>query len=119
MLHKCRPVLDLVDLSLSTTIALEQAAQTYFAVDAELGLTALAVPEAQGGMGFGPMEAMVVLEELGRGLVSAPYAQGALIAPALLQEAPDLGAAIADVDREGRITADSVITTSPRTSFIT
>jgi glutamate dehydrogenase len=34
------PVLDLVDLSLSTTIALEQAAQTYFAVDAELGLTA-------------------------------------------------------------------------------
>ena len=51
---------------------------------AELGLTALAVPEAHGGMGFGPVEAMVVLEELGRGLVSAPYAQGALTAPALL-----------------------------------
>ncbi len=51
---------------------------------AELGLTALAVPEAHGGMGFGPVEAMVVLEELGRGLVSAPYAQGALVAPALL-----------------------------------
>ena len=51
---------------------------------AELGLTALAIPEDQGGMGFGPVEAMVVMEELGRGLVSAPYAQGALIAPALL-----------------------------------
>jgi len=51
---------------------------------AGLGLTALAIPEPYGGMGFGPVEAMVVLEELGRGLVSAPYAQGALIAPALL-----------------------------------
>ena len=55
---------------------------------AELGLTALAVPEAHGGMGFGPVEAMVVAEELGRGLVNAPYAQGALIAPALLAAAP-------------------------------
>jgi len=61
------------------------AARAVYGELAELGLTALAVPEAQGGMGFGPVEAMVVLEELGRGLVSAPYAQGALIAPALLQ----------------------------------
>lgn len=56
---------------------------------AELGLAALAVPEAQGGMGFGPVEAMVVMEELGRGLVNAPLAQGALIAPALLKSAPE------------------------------
>ncbi len=55
---------------------------------AGLGLTGLAVPEAHGGMGFGPIEAMVVSEELGRGLVNAPYAQGALIAPALLSAAP-------------------------------
>ena len=55
---------------------------------AELGLTGLAVPEAHGGMGFGAVEAMVVCEELGRGLVSAPYAQGALVAPALLAAAP-------------------------------
>lgn len=61
------------------------AARAVYGELAELGLTALAVPEAHGGMGFGPVEAMVVLEELGRGLVSAPYAQGALIAPALLQ----------------------------------
>lgn len=54
---------------------------------AELGLTALAVSEAHGGMGFGPVEAMVVMEELGRGLVSAPFAQGALMAPALLAQA--------------------------------
>ncbi|HEU5293945.1 MAG TPA: acyl-CoA dehydrogenase family protein [Burkholderiaceae bacterium] len=55
---------------------------------AELGLTSLAVPEAHGGMGFGPIEAMVVMEELGRGLVNAPYAAGALVAPALLVQAP-------------------------------
>ncbi len=56
---------------------------------AELGLTGLAVPEASGGMGFGAVEAMVVMEELGRGLVNAPYAAGALMSPALLQGAPD------------------------------
>ena len=55
---------------------------------AELGLTGLAVPEAHGGMGFGAVEAMVVMEELGRGLVNAPYAQGALVTPALLAAAP-------------------------------
>ena len=54
---------------------------------AELGLTALAIPEAQGGMGFGPIEAMVVNEELGRGLVNAPYAHGAIVAPTLLSAA--------------------------------
>jgi len=55
---------------------------------ADLGLTGLAVPEAHGGMGFGPVEAMVVMEELGRGLVNAPYAEAALVAPALLASAP-------------------------------
>ena len=54
---------------------------------AELGLTGLVLPEAHGGMGFGPVEAMVVAEELGRGLVNAPFAQGALVAPALLSAA--------------------------------
>lgn len=56
---------------------------------AGLGLTALAVPEAHGGLGQGAVEAMVVMEELGRGLVLEPVAQGALIAPALLAHAPD------------------------------
>lgn len=56
---------------------------------ADLGLTALAVPEAHGGMGWGPVEAMVVMEELGRGLVGAPYAAAALVAPVLLGAAPE------------------------------
>lgn len=52
-----------------------------------LGLTALAVPEVHGGLGFGPVDAMVVMEELGRGLVLEPYAQAALVAPAVLAHA--------------------------------
>jgi alkylation response protein AidB-like acyl-CoA dehydrogenase len=54
---------------------------------AELGLTGLAIAPEQGGMGFGPIEAMVVMEELGRGLVPAPYAAGALVAPSILMHA--------------------------------
>ena len=55
---------------------------------AGLGLTALAVPEAHGGLGFGATEAMVVMEELGRGLVNAPFAAAALVVPTLLSAAP-------------------------------
>lgn len=68
----------------------EQGGRTrdVYAELAELGLTGLAIPEAHGGMGFGAIEAMVVMEELGRGLVNAPYAAGALVAPALLAAAP-------------------------------
>ena len=46
---------------------------------AELGLCGLYIPEAEGGMGFGPVEGMVAMEELGRGIVLEPFAQ-ALIA---------------------------------------
>ena len=55
---------------------------------AELGLTGLAVSEDHGGLGLAPVDAMVVAEELGRGLVNAPWAAGALVAPALLALAP-------------------------------
>jgi alkylation response protein AidB-like acyl-CoA dehydrogenase len=51
---------------------------------AELGLTGLYVSEEHGGMGMGPVEAMVVMEELGRGIVLEPLAQ-TLIASATLQ----------------------------------
>lgn len=64
------------------------ATRAVYAELAELGLTGLAVPEEHGGMGFGAIEAMVVSEELGRGLVNAPFTAGALVAPALLAAAP-------------------------------
>jgi alkylation response protein AidB-like acyl-CoA dehydrogenase len=50
---------------------------------AELGLTGIYIPEADGGLGMGPVEAMVVMEELGRGMVLEPFAQ-TLIAGAVL-----------------------------------
>jgi alkylation response protein AidB-like acyl-CoA dehydrogenase len=56
---------------------------------AELGLSGLAVAPEHGGMGFGAIEAMVVMEELGRGLVNAPFAAGALVAPSLLAQGGD------------------------------
>jgi len=40
---------------------------------AELGLTALPVPEAQGGFNGGPIDMLVVMQELGRALVVEPY----------------------------------------------
>ena len=46
---------------------------------AELGLCGLYVSEDQGGMGMGPVEGMVVMEELGRGIVLEPI-QHAFIA---------------------------------------
>ncbi|MFM6985813.1 MAG: acyl-CoA dehydrogenase family protein [Hydrogenophaga sp.] len=42
---------------------------------AELGLVGLYVSEADGGLGMGPVEGMVVMEELGRGIVLEPLAQ--------------------------------------------
>jgi alkylation response protein AidB-like acyl-CoA dehydrogenase len=51
---------------------------------AELGLLGLYVSEANGGMGFGPVDAMVVMEELGRGLVMEPFAAVSLVATSLL-----------------------------------
>ena len=50
---------------------------------ADLGLTGLYVPDEHGGMGMGPVEGMVAMEELGRGIVLEPMAQ-ALIAGGIL-----------------------------------
>ena len=52
----------------------------------DLGLAGLQVPEEQGGLGFGPVEAMVVMEELGRGIVLEPFAAVALVAVDLLKQ---------------------------------
>ncbi|MDB5730189.1 MAG: acyl-CoA dehydrogenase domain protein [Variovorax sp.] len=50
---------------------------------AGLGLAGLYIPEDDGGLGMGPVEGMVVMEELGRGMVMEPLAQ-TLIAGAVL-----------------------------------
>ncbi|WP_135468233.1 acyl-CoA dehydrogenase family protein [Crenalkalicoccus roseus] len=48
--------------------------------NAALGLTALRIPEAHGGQGFGFGELCIVLEEMGRVLLCAPYFATAVLA---------------------------------------
>ena len=47
---------------------------------AELGLGGLYIPEELGGLGMGPVEGMVVMEELGRGIVLEPLAHTLILA---------------------------------------
>ena len=56
---------------------------------AELGLTGLYVPESLGGMGMGPVEGMVTLQELGRGMVLEPLTQALISGAVLAGYAPD------------------------------
>ena len=56
---------------------------------AELGLCGLYVPDTFDGMGMGPVEGMVVMEELGRGMVLEPVAQSLIAAGVLSGYAPD------------------------------
>ena len=56
---------------------------------AELGLAGLYIPEADGGMGMGPVEGMVVMEELGRGMVLEPLNQALIAGGVLSGYAPD------------------------------
>ncbi len=56
---------------------------------AELGLTGLYVPETNDGMGMGPTEGMMVMEEIGRGMVLEPLGQTLIAGAVLAGYAPD------------------------------
>jgi alkylation response protein AidB-like acyl-CoA dehydrogenase len=55
---------------------------------AELGLGGLYISEEDGGLGMGPVEGMVVMEELGRGIVLEPFAQTLICSGVLSGYAP-------------------------------
>ncbi len=55
----------------------------------ELGLQSLIVPEEFGGQGFGYVELIVVLEEMGRALLCAPFFSTVALATNLLVHADD------------------------------
>ncbi|MBX3655468.1 MAG: acyl-CoA dehydrogenase family protein [Ramlibacter sp.] len=55
---------------------------------AELGLCGLYISEDDGGLGMGPTEGMVVMEELGRGIVLEPFAQTLIAGGVLAGYAP-------------------------------
>ncbi|MFF0078891.1 acyl-CoA dehydrogenase family protein [Streptomyces canus] len=55
----------------------------------ELGLQGLAVPEEYGGAGCGPVEVGVVMEEMGRALLGAPFLSSAVLATTALLRCAD------------------------------
>jgi alkylation response protein AidB-like acyl-CoA dehydrogenase len=60
--------------------------ETWRAVNETLGVSGVHVPEAYGGQGFGFVELGIVLEEMGRALLCAPFfSSTALAATAILQ----------------------------------
>ena len=60
---------------------------------AELGLTALNVPEEHGGLNANPVDTMLVMNALGEGLVVEPFWSAAVLAPALIARLGDEKAA--------------------------
>ncbi len=77
----------------------EQSVRTVMATDSgyseevwkqmaeQMALQAMIVPEAHGGAGFGPVELSIVMEEMGRSLLCAPYLSTAVLAVNALVEA--------------------------------
>jgi alkylation response protein AidB-like acyl-CoA dehydrogenase len=94
----------------------------------ELGWTALPFSEADGGLGGKAVDTMIVLEELGRGLVLEPYTTSIIFAGALLKQASDalrgrylpaliegdLIAAVAYTEPESRFDLAQVLTSAKR-----
>ncbi len=99
------------------------------AMNAELGLCAVRIPETHGGHGFGFAEHCIVLEEMGRALFCAPYfastvlGAGSLMHGASTEEQAALlpgiasGATVATLaaaEDDGQWTAEAVQTTATR-----
>lgn len=73
----------------------------------ELGILAAPLPESAGGIGGGPVEVMVIAEELGRALVIEPYIDVVVVAGGLLRRSPSARAAavLADLGEGDAIVA--------------
>jgi alkylation response protein AidB-like acyl-CoA dehydrogenase len=95
----------------------------------QLGLTAVSIPEAYGGQGFGPVEHCIVLEEMGRALLCAPYFASTVLAATAIIHAgteaqkrallPDIAngdtiATLAFTEPNGRWDAGGIETTATR-----
>ena len=52
---------------------------------ADLGVLAITVPTAQGGLGFGPLETLAMMGDCGRSLLLEPLLSSAVIATAVLR----------------------------------
>jgi len=96
---------------------------------AELGWTAVPFSEDDGGFDGGPVEMMVVMERLGRGLVVEPYLANVVLAGGVLKRvasdkqkadwlqammAGELQTTVAFVERQARYEVSSVSTTATK-----
>jgi alkylation response protein AidB-like acyl-CoA dehydrogenase len=61
----------------------------HWAAFAEMGWLALPVPEDAGGLGGSDVDIALLTEELGRGLSSLPYIDGAVLASSVIAASPD------------------------------
>jgi len=61
----------------------------HWAQFAELGLLAAPLPEAYGGLGGGPVDAQIVMEEFGKALVVEPYVSTVVIGGGVLKHGGD------------------------------
>ncbi len=75
---------------------------------AELGLLALPFAEEDGGLGWGAVETMIVMEAFGKGLVREPYLSTVVIGGGLLRHGCD-GAVRKEL--AGRVASGALITT--------
>ncbi len=96
---------------------------------AELGWLSIPFAEEYGGFGGGPVDAMVIMQEFGKGLVAEPYLPTVLLFGALLQKgaeaeiageliprviAGELQGAVAYVERQSRYALNDVATRATR-----
>ena len=76
---------------------------------AELGVLAINVPVAQGGLGFGPLETLAMMGPCGRSLLLEPLLSSAVIATACLRAFADDAQAAALLTRMAEGTAIAVL----------
>ncbi|TDJ35836.1 MAG: pimeloyl-CoA dehydrogenase small subunit [Gammaproteobacteria bacterium] len=96
---------------------------------AELGWTAVPFAEDDGGLGGGPVELMLMMEQFGRGLVVEPYLANVVLAGGILRRSANAGqksqwltpliegnlqAALAFAEPQGRFNIADIKTTAQR-----
>jgi alkylation response protein AidB-like acyl-CoA dehydrogenase len=96
------------DVRKSADSPLGYAPELWKLLNEEMNLSALAVPEARGGLGYGLRELGVVLEECGRALVCEPVLASAVLGVHALLQAP-----AADHLLEPALRGDVVLTMAP------
>jgi alkylation response protein AidB-like acyl-CoA dehydrogenase len=77
---------------------------------ADLGVTALAVPEKQGGLGASPLDLVVACEELGHHAVPGPVAESLAAGPVLLGALAEVGPASCGERLAGLAAGDLIVT---------